>query len=118
MKIKIFNVFYEKKAFISKERNRCLKKLNMVVIRVNNSNQLTNSKPCCNCIYYLRLYGIKNIYYSNENGEIIKEKISEIETNHTSISHTKYLEFLKTDSVELLSNFDKTYRKKKKFPMR
>ena len=87
----------------------------MVVIRVNNNGDLTYSKPCCNCIYYLKLYGIKNVYYSDKNGEIVKEKMNDIESQHSSISHIRYLEFLKTNSKDLLLSFDETKRKKNNF---
>jgi len=85
----------------------------MVVIRINTKNELVNSKPCENCIYYLRLYGIKNVYYSNENGEIVKEKITEIESEHRTISHTRYLEYLETNSDELIKRFDGNYRRRR-----
>ena len=49
------------------------KKLEMFVIRVNQMGDLVNSKPCNTCIYYMQLYGIKSVYYSNEDGIIIKE---------------------------------------------
>jgi len=85
----------------------------MVVIRINGKNELVNSKPCENCIYYLRLYGIKNVYYSNENGEIVKEKITEICSEHRTISHTRYLEYLETNSDELIKRFDGNYRRRR-----
>lgn len=66
----------------------------MIVIRVNNSGKLMNSKPCDSCIYYLKLYGIKNIYYSDCSGEIIKEKINRIESDHESIGHRNYCKYL------------------------
>ena len=55
---------------------------------------LVNSKPCNTCIYYMQLYGIKSVYYSNEEGEIIKEKINNITADHMSISHNKYYKYI------------------------
>lgn len=81
---------------------RCLrKKLEMFVIRVNNSGTLMNSKPCNSCLYYLRLYGIKSVYYSDKDGEIKKEKIGNLEAEHSSIGHRKYCEYLekKTEGI-------------------
>ena len=52
-----------------------------MVLRVNKSGYICNSKPCENCIQYMntilrkRNYIIKNIYYSNEFGDIIKTKL-------------------------------------------
>jgi len=74
---------------------RCLrKKLEMVVIRVNKTGNLINSKPCNSCLYYLKLYGVKSVYYSDSNGEIIKEKINTLESEHCSIGHRKYFQYL------------------------
>jgi len=42
----------------------------------------------------MKLYGVKSVYYSDENGDMIKEKISQIEVEHNSIGHRKYLKYL------------------------
>ena len=74
---------------------KCLRrKLEIVVIRVNKFGCLVNSKPFSSCLYYLRLYGIRNIYYSDDDGEMIKEKISEFETSHKSIGHRSLFKYL------------------------
>ena len=86
--------------------------MNILVIRVNGKNEFVNSKPCENCLYYLRLYGIKNVYYSNDKGEIVREKIEDIENTHQTISHTRYNEYLDTNSDELIKRFDGNYRRK------
>ena len=78
---------------------RCLrKKLEIVVIRVNNKGQLLNSKPCNSCLYYMKLFGVKSVYYSNENGDIIKEKVNNIEVEHQSVGHRRYLNYLENKS--------------------
>lgn len=58
----------------------------ILVIRVSYSKEPTivNSKPCINCINYMKSLGIKKLYYSNDQGEIIYEKIKEIYTEHIS----------------------------------
>lgn len=63
--------------------------LQLLVIRINRDTstkepQLVNSKPCINCINYIRSLGIKKIYYSDDQGEIIYEKTREIYTEHIS----------------------------------
>jgi len=35
------------------------------------------SKPCAHCTHILKMFGIKNIYYSNDEGDIIKMDINE-----------------------------------------
>lgn len=82
---------------------RCLRrKLEMFVIRVNNSGNLMNSKPCNSCLYYMKLYGIKSVYYSDEKGEIKKEKICDLEPGHCSIGHRKYCQYLENRQPGIL----------------
>ena len=60
------------------KRKKCIKlsKTTLIVIRVNSSGQMVNSKPCKHCTKMLIFYGIKKIIYSNKNGELIKESIT------------------------------------------
>lgn len=76
------------------------KKMDMYVIRVNNKDEMLNSKPCQNCINVMTMFGIKNIYYSIDGGELKKEKISELETEHQSIAHRNYIRAI--NDVDLL----------------
>ncbi len=65
--------------------------LKLIVIRVSPSNKLLHSKPCIHCTCTIRDYGIKKIYYVNENNELSYERISDIEQFHKSypsINHT------------------------------
>jgi len=80
----------------------------MFVIRVNNTGNLVNSKPCNTCIYYMQLYGIKSVYYSNEDGEIIKEKIINISSDHMSISQNKYYKYIENGDKNVLEHKEKT----------
>lgn len=51
----------------------------MIVIRINNQGNLCNSRPCKYCIYRLqKLSNIRFIYYSNKDGEIVREKLSQM----------------------------------------
>ena len=43
-------------------------KYNVVVIRIDNQNKISNSKPCACCHSVLEQYNIKNIYYSTQDG--------------------------------------------------
>jgi len=51
-------------------------KVNLMVLRVNQSGNLANSMPCANCTNYMKTvavkkgYKIKGIYYSNAGGSI------------------------------------------------
>jgi len=60
------------------------KKINLLVIKVSYTGKIGNSKPCIKCIEKMHClpiekgYSIKNIYYSDENGKIIKNKIQNL----------------------------------------
>lgn len=75
---------------LNKLNNRFKNKIvNMSVVRFNKSGKLTNSKPCYECIKYINEQNkvkIKNIYYSNEKGEIVRTTPSKLmnNTNHHS----------------------------------
>lgn len=64
----------------NKNSKKC-KKINLLVIKVSYTGKVGNSKPCIKCVekmYCLPIdkgYSIKNVYYSDENGQIIKNKI-------------------------------------------
>lgn len=66
--------------------------ISLIVIRINKSKELKNSKPCYNCLIRLQKlhsfgYNLCNIYYSDENGEIIKKKYIDLlneENKHIS----------------------------------
>ena len=67
------------------KRKKHLQNINMLVIRLTKSNKLQSSKPCANCIETIKTlpekkgYRIKNIYYSDENGEIVKSSLRSLE---------------------------------------
>ena len=42
------------------------------------------SKPCVNCIKVLKLLNMRNVYYSDLDGDIIYEKIKNITSTHES----------------------------------
>ncbi len=64
-----------------------LQNINLLVIRFSKNNKLQQSKPCANCIKTMKIlpekkgYKIKNIFYSNENGEIVKTNIKNLEND-------------------------------------
>jgi tRNA(Arg) A34 adenosine deaminase TadA len=42
------------------------------------------SRPCAKCIEILKIVGIRSVYYSTETGEIIREKVKNMSSNHLS----------------------------------
>lgn len=74
------------------EKKKHLEGINMLVIRLSKNNRLQNSKPCANCIRMMRIlpekkgYKIRNIYYSNDNGEIVKSSLKSLENEEQHYS--------------------------------
>lgn len=70
----------------TKKRNT----ISLIVIRIDTHGLLKNSKPCANCVKSLSkitTHRIKNIYYSDQDGNIKKVKLSElINEKHKHIS--------------------------------
>lgn len=66
-------------------RKKRLQNINILVIRFSKNNKLQQSKPCANCIYVMKNlpekkgYKIKNIFYSDENENIIKSSLKNLE---------------------------------------
>jgi deoxycytidylate deaminase len=54
-----------------------------MVIRVNGSGELCDSKPCAICKDMMVKSGIKAVYYSNDKGAIVKLNLKE-ECDHVS----------------------------------
>lgn len=53
--------------FTKEDPRRC----SILVVRLNNYNQLMNSKPCEVCEALIRDSGITKIYYTNKVGELV-----------------------------------------------
>lgn len=60
-----------------------MKGVTLVVVRVNNNNELKESKPCQNCLSIIKMFKIKKIIYSVESG-IIFEKTENMKVLHVS----------------------------------
>lgn len=76
-------------------RNRKrLVSINLLVVRLSSKNKIQSSKPCHHCIEMMKIfpakigYTINNIYYSHENGSIIKTKLSTLEGEEKH--HSRY----------------------------
>lgn len=64
-------------------------KFTVMVVRLNHEDDLKNSKPCKHCILKMWRLGVKKVFYSNEDGLIVRENMSKIQNEH--VSHgTKY----------------------------
>ena len=63
-----------------------LENINLLVVRFSSKNKIQSSKPCVNCIESMKIlpykkgYKIENIYYSDENGNIIKTNLKTLDS--------------------------------------
>ena len=65
----------EQSAIYSTSNWENLKDTSILVIRVNCSGNLSRSFPCKYCLDTIKLVGIKNIYFSDRDGKIKREKV-------------------------------------------
>ena len=67
---------------IGKSILKSVKGLDIIVIRINKNGVVNNSRPCNNCIEQLTKNGIRNIYYSDKSGNIVKEYVKDMKKLH------------------------------------
>lgn len=68
-----------------KNRGIKLNGMDIIVVRINNdASKLKNSRPCNNCIDILKKLGIRKVHYSNSNGDIVMERVCEMNKIHVS----------------------------------
>ena len=71
-----------------------LEPINLLVIRLSKTNKIQSSKPCSNCIKIIDFipekkgYKIKNIYYSDNEGNIIKTNLNNLKNEEQH--YTRY----------------------------
>lgn len=69
-----------------------LESINLLVIRLSKTNKIQSSKPCSNCIKIIDLipkkkgYKIKNIYYSDNEGNIVKTTLNNLKNEEQHYS--------------------------------
>jgi hypothetical protein len=66
--------------------------INILVIRLSTKNKLQSSKPCANCIKYMKTapikkgYIIQNIYYSDNMENIVKTNLTTLDNEEKHYS--------------------------------
>lgn len=68
---------------VCKVPNKSVKGMDILIIRIG-TNKLKNSRPCNSCIDKLSRYGIRKVYYSNEDGDIVCEFLDSMPKLHNS----------------------------------
>ena len=77
---------------IPRRHKKRLETINILVLRLSGKNKLQSSKPCINCIETMKSmppkmgYIIKNIYYSDSNGNIIKTNLNSLDAEEKHYS--------------------------------
>jgi len=90
----------------SNKIKRKLNKFSICVVRsiiINGQICYANSTPCGDCIRKLQTVGLKNIMYSDENGNIVTEKIATFNTISSfvtgSMKKQKFIENMRFKSL-------------------
>lgn len=66
-------------------QQKSLKKYSILVIRIKrDTGELVLSKPCHDCINAMRKCGIKKVYYSDNDGNIVMERVNSIENRQST----------------------------------
>ena len=62
------------------------KKCILIVLRISRrTGDITNSKPCCICLEYIKKHGVKKVCYSTQLGDFMIEKPCDVLTSHKTI---------------------------------
>jgi len=66
---------------------KMIKGMDILIIGIGKTCKLRNSRPCNNCIESMREKGVRKVYYSNSDGEIVYEFLDEMAKIHESSGH-------------------------------
>jgi|SRR3989338_195092 len=82
------------------KKNNCRRnKINVYVIRETADGRLVNSRPCNNCLDFMKKYHVHKVYYSTDDGTIKVEKLRDMSYIHKSLGwrscHPSAQKFLK-----------------------
>ena len=69
---------------LCKLSSKLLKGMDILIIRIGKSSELRNSRPCNSCIDKLQRYGIRKVFYSNDQGDIVYEFVDSMPKIYTS----------------------------------
>jgi deoxycytidylate deaminase len=94
-------IYSKKKGWIVNTKRT--KKLDLIVIRINNLNQICNSRPCINCLNMMKAVGIRKVYYSVLN-DIICENVKDMFSIQKSFVTKKLEKITKNINDDELSN--------------
>jgi deoxycytidylate deaminase len=75
----------------NRESNRIIL-VNILIIRISKTGILNCSKPCLNCLKHIQNlprygYRVKYVYYSDENGNIVRRKLDDLIQTSTYVTY-------------------------------
>ena len=75
------------------------KKITIYIVRISsNGKQIMSSMPCVECVNKMKLFNIRSIIYSTDNGNMAKSTLSTYTTSHYSsgykVIHSKRVQML------------------------
>ena len=82
------SIHAERSAIDNLPSQKKISNINILVIRFSKTGKICMSKPCCNCINFMSTYpskkgyNIKKIYYSDENGNIVKTNLYKLKNQN------------------------------------
>jgi deoxycytidylate deaminase len=53
--------------------------------------ELVNSMPCMSCVRMMQRFGIKRVYYTNDDGEVVSQKVSVMRSEHITAGFRHFL---------------------------
>jgi cytidine deaminase len=89
---------------MSLKNKKKLESINLLVIRLSTKNKIQSSKPCSNCIETMKTlpqkkgYKIEHIYYSDEEGNIIKTTLNKLDSEEKH-----YSKYFRRKSLNIIS---------------
>ena len=79
------------------------------MIRINKNHELKNSRPCSNCLQFMKDVNINKVYYSTGNGsEIVCEKVRNMISHHVSFGN-KMTEYIHKNNTNNKTEANKLY---------
>ena len=85
------------------KQNKKNHNLSMLVVRTNKKGELRLSRPCTVCVNLLIKFGVNKVYYSDQNGHIIKQNVHCI--NHQFSGGYKH-KYPKTSKCQRIHNLE------------
>ena len=58
-----------------------------MVVRVTAEGELRDSRPCRDCLKWLRQYKVRRVYYSTDDGVVVSERVRDMTTEWVSLGY-------------------------------